>query len=930
MNINRMTWIISAVLTVAASANDTDFDLPLELRPNNGKDGMKCISNGVPLATGAVMDTSELHVLAPDGQEVPSQYRVLARWWKMDNSIRWVLVDFVRSDSEPANPIYRLVRRKSSTSRPKTDLVLEQDDDFIRVDTGPALFEANRRHFNLLNRVVIDGNTFVHPNELMGSVTEDPEGRKYYSSRGTRDVRIIDEGPVRATLMAKGVHRSMDEDASERILYGFEIFMTFHAGQSSCDIDAILTNNFPEPCGEPHFEDWSVLVKIGDGTGAGGTFAPLRGHEAMSVKTGESALLYQDSLGADNWKEFTGLQFVGGRQAVRPNLATFRGYKIWSVSAEEDTEVGAGDFSDGRIACSNGEVKCEITPRHFWQQFPSAIELGGDGVLRFGVLPREYSSVHWLEDASAKGQEFRLTFGSSHAGNEGYLSRTVALPPVEYCAKVGALGEFEAYMQNDYILEQDIDMFSHGGKPAKEKRSIAAARKGSNAFGWQIFGHEPHEVGGHTPWNYEPLATSGKLFRFILTGHPGWYEWGMPCARSARDVRAYLIDDQDNLGTWKTWNDYVKRCVREEWPRRLPNDGLHPYRRHGWVLPNMEHHNLDEVYDLYLFTGDDRARRCLDTIAAHAAISSTLKYRPRRPRRLVGWTIRTLARYYELTGDKRFQPYLREGIDQIWEDVNKAGPADKKGGNWYLGIYARGAINAYRAIGDERMRDLALGCADWAMTYEVNPEHGYGYQQFPDPWNHKPEDRGKVLPEEFKKYWFGEWYNGYMLAMFAFAYHETGDPKYADAFDFAFEKNNRNAWLGLFPGELYMRHHSRSDSVAPAAVTDLNGKTVKGQVTLGWTAPGNDGDKGTAAVYHIKYSTKPILEFVPWPEKMSTHITFWGSENIIDEPAPEPAGTHQSYVFDDVKPGKYFFALTSRDECSNQSPISNVVTVDVK
>ena len=94
-------------------------------------------------------------------------------------------------------------------------------------------------------------------------------------------------------------------------------------------------------------------------------------------------------------------------------------------------------------------------------------------------------------------------------------------------------------------------------------------------------------------------------------------------ARAARDVRVYLIDDQDNLKTWKTWKDYVKNCVREEWPRRLPNKGLHPYRRHPWVLPNMEHHNLDEMYDLYLLTGDDRARRCLETIAAHAAISST-------------------------------------------------------------------------------------------------------------------------------------------------------------------------------------------------------------------------------------------------------------------------------------------------------------------
>ncbi|MHC4400620.1 MAG: hypothetical protein ACYTG0_13170 [Planctomycetota bacterium] len=114
------------------------------------------------------------------------------------------------------------------------------------------------------------------------------------------------------------------------------------------------------------------------------------------------------------------------------------------------------------------------------------------------------------------------------------------------------------------------------------------------------------------------------------------------------------------------------------------------------------------------------------------------------------------------------------------------------------------------------------------------------------------------------------------------------------------------------------------------AVTDLNAEVEQGRVTLTWTAPGDDGDKGTAAVYQIKHSAKPILEFVPWPEKRGTHVTFWGSENVADEPAPESAGTRQSHVFKGVKAGKYYFALKSRDERSNQSPISNVVAVDVK
>ena len=51
------------------------------------------------------------------------------------------------------------------------------------------------------------------------------------------------------------------------------------------------------------------------------------------------------------------------------------------------------------------------------------------------------------------------------------------------------------------------------------------------------------------------------------------------------------------------------------------------------------------------------------------------------------------------------------------------------------------------------------------------------------------------------------------------------------------------------------------DTTPPADVTDLAvvGATTD-SVTLSWTAPGDDGDVGTAATYDIRYSTSPITE----------------------------------------------------------------------
>ena len=246
----------------------------------------------------------------------------------------------------------------------------------------------------------------------------------------------------------------------------------------------------------------------------------------------------------------------------------------------------------------------------------------------------------------------------------------------------------------------------------------------------------------------------------------------------------------------------------------------------------------------------------------------------------------------------------------------------EKAGTWYQAIYARGAIVAWLATGDERMRDVALGCAEWAMTYEVTPE-GYPAPGKPEPWLLTPEER--VGPK-------GEvgqcpaWANGYHIDLYAWAYQQTGDPKHLEAMDFAWEKNRESWWLGYFPAAMQMAYGPRPDKLAPAAVTDLRAEAGAGSATLAWTAPGDDG---TISVYQIKYATKPILEFGTWPDKRESHLNFWGATNVADEPKPGPAGARETFTVPGLSPGTYYFALKSRDGCGNQSPLSNVVRADV-
>jgi hypothetical protein len=106
-------------------------------------------------------------------------------------------------------------------------------------------------------------------------------------------------------------------------------------------------------------------------------------------------------------------------------------------------------------------------------------------------------------------------------------------------------------------------------------------------------------------------------------------------------------------------------------------------------------------------------------------------------------------------------------------------------------------------------------------------------------------------------------------------------------------------------------------SLAPAAA---RAQAPADTVTLAWTAPGDDGNVGTAATYEMRMSLAPIDE------------PAWGGATVVTgAPAPLPAGAHQSMVVRGLTNGTtYYFAIKTVDDAGNWS-ISNPVlgsTVD--
>jgi hypothetical protein len=106
------------------------------------------------------------------------------------------------------------------------------------------------------------------------------------------------------------------------------------------------------------------------------------------------------------------------------------------------------------------------------------------------------------------------------------------------------------------------------------------------------------------------------------------------------------------------------------------------------------------------------------------------------------------------------------------------------------------------------------------------------------------------------------------------------------------------------------------DAIPPAPINDLSATSggPAGTVNLSWTAPGDDGNTGTATTYIVRYADTPI----------TTPFGWIGATNVSGEPTPKPAGSSEQMVVSGLTSGEtYYFAIRALDEAGNESDLSN-------
>ncbi len=777
-------------LAAALAASAAAWEIPLTV-DNPLRSGVPpYISGGVPLLPGQAKEPSDLTLAVKDADgklvAIPAQFRELARWWRGDNSLRWVLVDFASSYVPGETKVVYLTGAKLDAPAAKDAVKVEDKGDVLVVSTGPAVFTVNKKKYNFLQSAVVDGKEMLAGGDDVGTVIEDNQGNKYYSSEGTASVEVLEAGPVRVCVRARGQHKARDGKGYSRGHYGYDVFMNFYAGSSEVAADVIVTNNFKSSIGEPLMEDCSLLVKLaGSGDPVSGTCkvygaAPFFSN-LYKTEDGESICLYQDSNGAETWERcqgYTGNSRPGGN-CFGGKAVSFRGYRILrrlagggstGLTAGKEEVVSQGDQARGIIHLTTGQGGAVMFMRNFWQQFPKAVEGGRDGTLRLGMFPRECVAPHYLDDCAAKGHEVVLHFyakGKSryaadgegrtwpHVFADAWDMPAFPRPPLAHIAATGALTDLgPAEVPTRGFEDHDIGV--------NMRRMLMTDEYHGNAIGWQVYGERWLSHGGHsTHGARQPIKEDDYLYRWYVTGGGGWLDAGINRSRLFRDVRAYRIDDQDALA-FKGWDDFRKANTSEsrEWTSRpIPKDeelkkyqeGMVPHAR--WEYPNPEHQTLDLLYDRWLLFGDQRAYENMRVVAGHGGFFA-IGHAP-NVHRNTGWSWRALERYWELTGDKRARELLDQTIAAYVPLVEKkdiwSGGAAKPN-SWFTMIFTRAAAMTALHTGDPKALDICKALADgkeskadYFSTLYVVLWHLTGEPQYKDPVARKTDDGRKLL-----------------------------------------------------------------------------------------------------------------------------------------------------------------------------------------
>ena len=229
----------------AAKAQDSDSAFTVTIHEEAGiPRRSEPTKVSLPFAAGELDDEKNVALFDVNGNLVPTQFEVLARW--TDDSIRWLLAHFL-ADVPAHGQVNLTIRRGSGSSRAKgEDLVREQGENYL-VDTGVIRVEvgpAQRDGFWVTDD---EGQPLLTQRPQL--VVYSPTGTEYRSAPPDQ-VELEVNGPGYASMFLAGPMRSKDSKYDKVLRW--ETRLHFWKGLAQVLAEHTLVAMGAAPCTAPH------------------------------------------------------------------------------------------------------------------------------------------------------------------------------------------------------------------------------------------------------------------------------------------------------------------------------------------------------------------------------------------------------------------------------------------------------------------------------------------------------------------------------------------------------------------------------------------------------------------------------------------------------------------------------------------------------
>ncbi len=633
------------------------------------------VTRGVPMPEGTLREPDDLAVVGPDGDRVPAQFRVLARW--TDGSVKWVLADFQAKADSSGTATYNLmddsVDEAPAPRRPSTynsttypSVRIEETEHELHVDTGVLRFKVDRHRYGLFHSVALNdgqrgeparvecGQDRVRAGDAWARIREgDSDGglvRRLYGPGGlcraslagdSYGVTIEERGPLRTVIR---MECALEADVPMHHYGGYRpvrCITRVHAYGGQAFLRILQTHVFTCNPREVEIEDLAVDVPT-PFTGSGPDYAyGLNGIAAGTLDQGERLRVAQ--------KKDNQVQVMHGRTGIERIIAEDEACEGWATLSDGTSGVG--------VAC-----------RNMAEEYPRAIEMSGVGRMTVYArhdpggsrlsLARYAEEVAWHEGEGmyadgtgiAKTTEFYVLYFEEDRREEAVKTLRCALSQPHlsvspaWMAECEAAGGFAASTSVD-AGRQDIPAAS---SPDRERRPESNPGKEGRPESNQERETRPNSA--QTPDIQPSVVRSAER---MLSGFADWL---------ARNIR---------LGRWYGFLDYGD--VRATWDE-AEDDWKHQ-GRWGWC--NSEWDPRHAVWIQYQRTADPQYFALAEAMTRHSMDVDTCHWHPFRPY-MVGGCYRhgvdhfsdepcashtfidNWIDYYYLTGDGRTLEVLRE------------------------------------------------------------------------------------------------------------------------------------------------------------------------------------------------------------------------------------------------------------------------------